>query len=895
MFLIKKCFTNSSDKKTVIGNKKIFFGWQMEADRKNVVQKAYEIKLFGSKNELIWKTGKVQSSQSINVYYNGPTLESRNEYYWKITAWNNYDEAAKSDLINFEIGINSEDWKAKWIEADMKIKSKKEDFNFEKVFSYHPNPNEIENIPLDPPIIFLKQFSIKNKKIKKARIYATAHGVYEAELNGKKVGNEYLAPGFTTYPKLQYYQTYDITNQIKKSKNEIKITVADGWYKSRIGLAGIGHQFGDNVSLLAQIEIEYTDGEKQIIGTDSSFKAAIGQIEYSDLFIGEKQNHMEKVIKHFEVIEKDYGYKQLKVDLAEPIKCIETIKAVNIITTPKGEKVIDFGRNIAGIVEIKVKGSEGDVVQLQHTEELDLEGNFFVNTMGQNKFQTTTYVLKGSEEEVFMPKFTYQGFRYVKVIGYLDELKKENFIAHVLSTDCKRTGYVETSNQKINKLIENIYHSQESNFVSVPTDCPQREKGGWTGDAQIYTPTAIFNMKIDNFMRRWLENMRADQYENGQIPGLIPWIESDNMLSSGFGNISTAGWADACIIIPWHLYIQYEDINFLKDNYEMMKKWLIYVEKRCASNITEESKEYENYVWDMDFHYGDWMTPSCVKEDGSLEPMISAQLTKNQVATMYFAYSSELLSNIAHILNREEDKIYYAGLSKKVKYAFNEAYVDDEGKILNDLQGLYVLAAHLKMGSDEVNKKFIDRLKFKIKENNNKLDTGFLGTPILLDVLTNYGEKDLAYKLLLQEECPSWLYMVKQGATTIWECWDAIKPGGNRSMISYNHYSLGSVQDYIVRKIGGLVKCPEESSKFIIEPALESPFEYCSLSYESPYGNIEVRWDLRACRNEVNIVVPIGVTVILRIVNQEDREFGSGVYKMNYIIDPFSEKYSSRA
>lgn len=880
MFFIKKCFTNSNDKKVIIEKDKLFFGWQLESNKNNTVQKAYEIKLFSDKKDLIWESGKVQSSKSINLYYDGPELQSRNKYCWKVTVWNNYDEAAESELNYFEIGLNTEDWKAKWIEANIPIKSKKEDFNFGQIFSYHPNPEEIENIPLDPPVVFSKEFLIENKKIRKARIYITAHGIYEAELNGEKIGDEYLAPGFTTYPKLQYYQTHDITRQVKACDNEIKITVADGWYKSRIGLAGIGHQFGDNVSLLAQIEIEYADGEKTIIGTDKSFIATTGEIEYSDLFIGEKQNHLEKIREKFEVVEKDYGYKQLKADLAEPIKCIEKIKAVNIITTPKSEIVIDFGRNIAGIVELKVIGQSGDVIQLQHTEELDLEGNFFINTMGQNKFQTTTYVLKGGKEEVFIPKFTYQGFRYVKVMGYPGELNKESFTAHVLSTDCKRSGSIETSNLKINKLIENIYHSQESNFVSVPTDCPQREKGGWTGDAQIYTPTAIFNMKIDNFMRRWLENMRIDQYENGQIPGLIPWIESDNMLSSGFGNVSAAGWADACIIIPWHLYVQYEDIAFLKDNYEMMKKWLMYVEQRCASNRTEKSKDYEKYVWDMDFHYGDWMTPSCVKEDGTLEPMISAQLTKNQVATMYFAYSSEILSNIANILGKKEDKEYYAELSKKVKAAFNEAFVDNEGKILNDLQGLYVLAAHFKMGNDEVNRKFIDRLVFKIKENADRLDTGFLGTPILLDVLTNYGEKDLAYKLLLQEECPSWLYMVKQGATTIWECWDAIKPDGSKSIISFNHYSLGSVQDYIVRKVGGLVKSSEESSKFIVEPDLESPFEYCSLSYECLYGNIEVKWELSENRKELNIKVPVGVTVTLRLQNQEDRKFGSGEYKM---------------
>lgn len=882
MFIISKYFTNNSDKKNTMVDRKISFGWQLKSDKNNTIQIAYELVVLNHKKEPIWQTRTIESSQSLNIYYDGVKLESKKEYFWQVTAWNNYGEAAESELVSFEMGlINAEDWRAKWIEASMPIKSAKENFNPAEIFSYHPDSKEIENIQLDPPVVFIKDFTIEKKKIKKARLYITAHGVYEAELNGEKVGDEYLAPGFTTYPKMQCYQTHDITNQINKCKNEIKITVADGWYKGKIGLAGIGHQFGDKVALLAQIEVEYADGETIVIGTDNSFKAVTGEIEYSDLFIGEKQNHMIKSNEVYETIEKEYGYKQLKADSAEPIRCIKKIKAVNVIKTPKGDTVIDFGRNIAGIVEIKVKGVEGDVVKLHHTEELDAEGNFFFNLIGQNKYQTDTYILKGGEEEVFIPKFTYHGFRYVKVTGYPGEINNDSLTAYVLSSDCERTGKITTSNSKINQLLENIFHSQESNFISVPTDCPQREKGGWTGDAQIYTPTAIFNMRIDNFMSRWLENMRLDQYENGQIPGLIPWIESDKMLSSGFGNISAAGWADACIIIPWNLYVQYEDIRFLKDNYDMMKKWLNYVEERCTSNITEESKEYEKYIWDMDFHYGDWFTPSLVNEDGSPNPMISAKLTGNQVATMYFAFSSELLSNIAKILGEKDDEAYYLDLSQKVKAAFNKVYVDGEGKIQNDLQGLYALAAHFNMGSDESNREFVDRLAEKIKENGNRLDTGFLGTPILLDVLTNYGKKDLAYKLLLQEQCPSWLYMVNQGATTIWESWDAIRPDGTRNITSYNHYSLGSVQDYIVRKIIGLTKSSVESGRFVVEPDFKAPFEYCSISYESPYGKIEVAWDLSESKQEINITVPIGVIVTLRLSNQGERELGSGTYNIN--------------
>jgi alpha-L-rhamnosidase len=883
MFFISKCFTNNCDKKIIVGDNRISFGWQLKSDKNNTVQSDYELVVLDDKKEAIWHSGKVKSSKSLNVIYEGPELGSKREYFWRVTVWSNYGEMAESDFISFEMGlIKAQDWKAKWIEAKMPIKSLKEQFNPAQIFSYHPNTKEIENIPLDPPVIFIKDFNVESKEIVKARLYITANGVYEAELNGEKIGDEYLAPGFSSYPKLQYYQTHDITNRIKNLNNEFKITVADGWYKGKIGLAGIGHQFGDKVALLAQIEIEYVDGERKIIGTDCTFRATTGEIEYSDLFIGEKQNHnINQSMGYFEVKEVDYGYDQLKADLAEPIRCIEKIKAVNVIVTPNGDTVIDFGRNIAGIVEVRVKGLEGEVVELQHTEELDAEGNFFFNIIGQNKFQTDTYILKGGEEEIFIPKFTYHGFRYVKVVGYPGEIKTEKFTAYVLSSCCERAGKITTSNPKINKLLDNIYHSQESNFISVPTDCPQREKGGWTGDAQIYTPTAIFNMNINRFMQRWLENMRVDQYENGQIPGLIPWIKSDMMLSSGFGNISSAGWADACIIIPWHLYVQYEDINFLKDNYQMMKKWMNYVEKRCASNVTQESEEYEKCIWDMDFHYGDWFIPSLVNEDGSPNPMISAKLTGNQVATMYFAYSSELLSNIASILGEEEDSEYYSDLSKKVKAAFNQGYIDERGKIVGNLQGLYALAAYFNMGDDETNKKLVERLVQKIEENGDRLDTGFLATPILLDVLTSYGRKELAYKLLLQEDCPSWLYMVNQGATSIWESWDAIKPDGNRNTTSFNHYSLGSVEDYIVRKIIGLNKVSEEEAKFIIEPDLEAPFNYCRLSYESPYGNIKVEWELNELKGQVSLEIPVGLNVAVKLPNKDTMEFGAGIYKIS--------------
>ena len=732
---------------------------------------------------------------------------------------------------------------AKWIEIEKESNSIKEEFSFPNIFSYHQDYKEIENIKLDRPILFKKNIDLTGMKIKKAEIYGTAHGVYEISINGKKVGDDYLAPGFSSYFDILYYQTYDITPYLKSSMNELNILVADGWYKGKIGLCGMGNQFGDKLALISQIEIELESGEKIYIGTDKSFTASSTYIEYSDLFIGEKHDKHNLDIEEYKVKEVDLDLERLKLDIAEPIKCIEKIYNPKLLVSPKGEKILDFGRNISGIVEVKIKGNPGDRIVLQHSEELDKDGNFFFNIIGQNKYQVTSYVLEGNKEETFLPKFTYQGFRYVKIIESPKDILTENFTAYILSTACKKVGKIKSSNEYLNKFFENVMHSQESNFISIPTDCPQREKAGWTGDAQIYTPTAMFNMKIDNFMKRWLENMRSEQYRNGQIPALIPFIESDEQLTSNFGNISPAGWSDASIIIPWHLYHEYEDLSFLEDNYNMMKKWINYVENRCKSNVNETMEEYENYIWDMDFHYGDWMIPSLKKEDGTIEPMLSAKFTANQVATMYFSYSSKLLSKISKILNKVEEEKKYLKLSEKIESAFIKRYVNEDGKIEGDFQGLYILASHFKIGGESLNNKFIKRLEEKIVENNFKLDTGFLSTPLILDVLFNNNKKDIVYKLLLSEEAPSWIYMIKAGATSIWETWNSILEDGSRTIISYNHYSLGSIQDFIVRKIAGFEKDYSKFGSYILKPDLESPFNSFEIEHETIQGTLYFSWE----------------------------------------------------
>ena len=732
------------------------------------------------------------------------------------------------------------------------------------------------------PCTFLRKRFPLSKAIRRARIYATANGVYQLALNGNRVGNIELAPEFNDYTHFHHYQTYDVTTLLQKGENTIGVVLGDGWYGGFIGISGLNnYQYGSDVALLMQVEITYDDGTTETVVTDDGFKAATGPIVYSELFKGEKFDARKELINwdgnNFDdsewrtcVIEND-----VKVDLrafyGEPVKVIEEIKPLSVTTSPKGETIVDVGQVIAGKFRVRLRGNRGVRVQFACSEVVDANGCFVRNITGTNKDQTDIYILKGDSEEIYEPLFTYHGFRYIKVDGYSAKLDTDDFTALVVSSDLPQTGHFECNDARLNRLQQNIVWSQKANFISIPTDCPQREKMGWTGDIFIYAPTAAFNMETAAFLTRWMRSVAVEQLPDGQVPVIIPYISEYQSLAAAVpgGFNSSAGWGDACYFVPWVLYQTYGDSRILEEYYGTMKKWVAYIEKTARENnpenqggtMTVEVYERQKYLWNTGFHFGDWLAPGIsVNEQGDIDPVAGALLSKGVVAPCFFAFAAEIMGKIAHVLGKENDAIYYGELNRKIREAFAAEYIHSDGTIEGGFQGIYVLALKMNLVPDALKTKVGEKLAALIEENDNRLDTGFMSVPYLLDVLFDHGHKDLAYKLLFQTKCPSWLYQVENGATTIWEAWNAIAPDGTINEYSHNHYAFGCVGDFLYRRIGGIQRLAPGYKRILIQPDFACGLTNASASYKSIHGWIRVAWQIENKKTAVHIAIPANTT-----------------------------------
>ncbi|WP_462253405.1 family 78 glycoside hydrolase catalytic domain [Ferruginibacter sp.] len=811
------------------------FSWQLTSSKKNVLQTAYECKVMDGKN-VVWKTGKIASQQSVMIPYAGTALQSGKQYTWQVKVWDNYGAAsAWSNAAVFNMGLLSAgDWKAKWIEADF-----------------------AEDSVNRPAQYFRKLFSL-NKKIKNATAYITAHGMYEAQINGKRVGDYYLTPGWTSYNHRLQYQQYDVTAMMSNGENAVGIVAGTGWYRGYLAWDNNKNIYGKKTGILFQLQIEYSDGTTQTIVSDESWKSSYGAIRYSEIYNGETYDAREEKKDWATVKFNDADWYNVTIGAAdkanltatynEPIKKHEQFKPIKIFTTAKGELVADFGQNLVGWVQLKVKGNKGDKITLHHTEVLDKAGNFYTENLRVAK-QQTTYILKGGEEEFFEPHFTFQGFRYIKVEGFAGQLKPENITAVALYSDMKPTGTFTSSNTLINQLQHNIQWGQKGNFLDVPTDCPQRdERLGWTGDAQAFSRTATFNFGVNNFFSKWMKDLAYDQQPNGSVPYVVP-----NVLGAGAGG--SAGWADAATIIPWNVYLAYGDKQILKDQYSSMKAWVGYMEKAS-----------KNYLWNTGFHFGDWLFYRPFDDNDGR----SAVTDKYFIAQCFFAYSTQLLLNTATVLGKTEDVTYYTNLLQKVKDAFVKEYVTANGRLVSGTQTAYVLALHFDMLPESFRKPTSEKLADNIKNYGNHLTTGFLGTPYICHVLSRFGYTDIAYKLLLQETYPSWLYPVKMGATTIWERWDGIKPDSTfqvPSMNSFNHYAYGAIGDWMYRVMVGLDTYEDGPGyKHIkIQPHIGGGFTHASASLQTYYGTLSSGWKTEAGKIILDVEIPANTTATVYV------------------------------
>ena len=843
------------------------FSWQLNSEKRNTLQTAYEVEVTNSLNKkMVWSSGKITSDSSVRVPYAGPVFQSGTRYNWKVRVWDNKGSASA------------------WSEPAFFLTALLDLDNEGKAVWLAPGYKE-DSVNRASPM-FRKEFN-SSKKIASAVLYITAHGLYEAKINGKRVGDAYLTPGWTSYHKRLQYQTYDITSMVKNGSNAIGVTLGSGWYRGIIGFSNSINVYGKDIALLAQMNITYTDGTSQIVATDNAWKSTTGAIRYAEIYNGETiDNRMDKkgwMMPGYDdkdwsgVTTPDYEYDNLITTDNEPVRKHETFAALKIITTPKGEKVLDFGQNLVGWVLMKVRGNSGDTVTLSHAEVLDKEGNFYTDNLREAKAQDK-FILKGGEEETFEPHFTWHGFRYVKINGYPGDIKPENFTAFTLYSDMAPTGSFSTNNALINQLQHNIQWGQKGNFLDVPTDCPQRdERLGWTGDAQVFSRTASFNMNVNDFFAKWLKDVTADQVK-GKVPFVIP-----NVLGEDAGG--STGWADVATIIPWNMYVAYGDKQILKDQYNSMKAWVDY--------MTTNSK---NNLWQTGFHFGDWLFYRPEDDNDGR----AALTDKYLIAQCFYAHSTQLLINTAKVLGNKEDEADYTSLLTNIKSAFAREYMTTNGRLVSGTQTAYVLALQFDMLPDSLQQQAAQRLAENVKSYDNHLTTGFLGTPYLCGVLSRFGYDTIAYKLLLQPTYPSWLYPVKMGATTIWERWDGIKPDSSfetPSMNSYNHYSYGAIGDWMYRVMVGLDTYEDGVGyKHIkIQPHISDSFSTASATLQTYYGKLSNSWTLdttnHTLKMDVEIPANTTATVYIPAVNAEQvMESGKAIFKVSDIKISGTEK-----
>lgn len=824
--------------------------WQINSDEQNILQTAYEIRAADSpknlnkKGALIWTSGKVESDQSVNIEYGGSPLKSMERAFWQVRIWDNNNKISDwSEPAFWEMGIlKPELWTASWITMG----SEKESENSK------------------PSQYFRNEFNIK-KKVKSARVYVTSLGLYQLFINGKKVSDDLFTPGWTTYNKRLQYQTYDVTAMLNE-KNSIGAIVGDGWFRGKIAK---NLCYGDKLALLLQLQIFYTDGSSETIITDKNWKVNTGAILESDIYNGEIYDARLEM-KDWSKADFDAGKWEnasvldhskdiLVAQRGVPVKAIEEIKPVKLLTTPKGEVVMDMGQNMVGWVRLKVNGKKGDSITLKFAEVLDKEGNFYMENLRAAKC-TDTYILRGEGEEIWEPKFTFHGFRFVKLEGFTQTPKLDQITGVVIHSEMNPTGAFSCSDSLINQLQHNIQWGQKGNFLDVPTDCPQRdEKLGWTGDAQVFAPTAAFNFDVAAFYTKWLKDLAADQLANGKVPDVIPDVR--------FGRGGSTAWADAALIVPWTMYLTYGDKRILDEQYASMKGWVEYMKDRAG----------EDYLWTNDGHYGDWLA---FASTSSSYP--GATTEKDLIATAYFKYSSGLLAQIADIIGNKTDAEKYSNLSENIKKAFVSEFVTPAGRLISPTQTAYSLALAFDLLPENLIPKAAKYLADDVIKMGH-LTTGFVGTPLLCKTLSNHGYDDLAFMLLNRKEYPSWLYPVTQGATTIWERWDGQKPDGTFQTVgmnSFNHYAYGAVGEWLYTHVAGIEIDKENPGykHFILAPHPGGGLTNANAKFESMFGKIKSAWKIDGGNFLYEVEIPANTTATVILPNSEKKELGSGKY-----------------
>ena len=811
-----------------------------------------------------WDSGRVESSDSVLIDYAGPALRSGERVVWQVKVWTDAGESDWSDAHTFELGlIEPGDWSARWIA---------------------PVEPELPPAGRRPAMLLRGEFELPDAPVLRARLYATAHGIYEAFVNGRRAGDAELTPGFTEYRHRLQVQAYDITELLAPGANAIGAIVSDGWFRGQVGLPRAHDQWGSELGFLAQARVEFADGPSAVeAGTGQGWRSARSHIDAADLIAGQSVDLRRRLDGWSEpgfddsgwdaAALADHGYGNLVASPAPPVRAVQELVPVAVRPVARGQ-VFDLGQNINGRVRLRNLGPAGTAITLTHGEATDSAGDLTTKHLDVDlpflpaplpAGQVDRVVSAGRPGETFEPRHTTHGFQYVRVEGHPGELGAGDLTAVAVHTDMTRTGWFRCSDDRINRLHEAAVWSLRGNACDIPTDCPTRERAGWTGDWQIFVPTAAFLYDVAGFSTKWLRDLAAEQWSSGLVANLAPSPPSESEAGFVAALNGSAGWGDAAVIVPWEIYRAYGDARLLEEQWTSMVAWLSYVEGAAAGARhpervarRPEPLPHERYLWDSGFHWGEWLVPG---EDlkGADEFEAFRRADKADVATAYFAHSARLMSRIAEVLGREADATRYATLAERARAAWQAEFIGPDGRLHPDTQAGHVRALAFELLPADLRAAAAERLVELIRDAGTRLATGFLATPYLLPVLADAGHPDVAYELLFADAMPSWLYMIDRGATTVWERWNGIDADG-APFESLNHYSKGAVVSFLHRYVAGirLLDGAPGYRHFRIEPLPGGPITWAQAEHDSPYGRIEsswridgVRWSsLRPCRRE---------------------------------------------
>ncbi len=834
--------------------------WILQSGERQQRQTAYQVLVSDTQAGLeanrgnIWDSGRVQSHQSTHVEYAGQPLRSGRQYWWKVRVWDQDGQASSySRAASWQMGLLApSDWQAHWISFDTGPAVEME---------MKPSPCLRREFVVDQPIV-------------RATLYATARGLYRLRLNGAPVGDAVLAPDWTDYNRRICYNTYDVTEQIRPGANAIAAVLGDGWYCGYVGWQGGRNHYGAYPELFVQLHLEGADGNTVIVGTDGAWKGASGPIRFSDLLMGEHYDARRELSgwdrAGFEdagwgAVATDHNQSRLVASQAEPVQVVERIPARSVDQPAPGIYVFDLGQNFAGWVRMKVRGEAGTPVQLRYGELLNADGTVYTGNLRTAK-ATDTYILKGEGDEEWEPHFTYHGFRYVEVRGFPGMPSPETITGCVVHSHVPQVGQFECSNPMVNQLWRNILWGQRSNFVSIPTDCPQRdERLGWLGDVLVFARTACLNMDSAAFFTRWMTNVEDAQSSEGAFPDVAPRLVTNTD--------GAPAWGDAGIFLPWTLCQLYGDRRIIERHYAAMTRWMDYIHEANPSLLRLERRNRD---------YGDWVS-------------YKADTSRDMLATAFWAHDAYLMAEMARVIGRPDDAAGYGQLFQDIRDAFVEAFVSADGRIKGDTQTGYVLALHMDLLPAELRAPAARRLVDDIKQRDWHLSTGFIGTSYLLPVLAEAGYLDVAYRLLLNDTIPSWGYMIARGATTIWERWDSLTAdnqvfdpstptflhptmGPVAGMNSFNHYAFGVVGEWLYRYVAGIDVDPAGPGyqQIRIQPHPGGGLSSARASYESVHGTITSDWRLSGGELQLTVSIPANTTATVYIPGSSPNEITEG-------------------